>query len=169
MTRFRRFQLRSAAHCHFGDQPVVGAIDGICHGWGSSGGVRCDAVGTRATSGALPRAGLGLAASPQQSAGLGRLAISSLVNSRFEGTVDEFVFRIESRRQELQVADYWPKTEMFSSTHGLVQVAQQENSREHAAIRGAAGYPGVGWVDGQASYDARADVQRVFQEFPEMQ
>ncbi len=97
------------------------------------------------------------------------LQFSSLVNSRFEGTVDEFVFRIESRRQELQVADYWPKTEMFSSTHGLVQVAQQENSREHAAIRGAAGYPGVGWVDGQASYDARADVQRVFQEIPEMQ
>ena len=97
------------------------------------------------------------------------LQFSSLVNSRFEGTVEEFVFRVESRRQELQVADYWPKTEMFSKTHGFVQVAQQENSQEHAAVRGAAGYPGVGWVDGQARYDATTDVQRVFQEFPQMQ
>lgn len=97
-----------------------------------------------------------------------RLNVSSMIDSRFDGEVSEFLFKIESRRRDVQVADYWPKTELGTSTIGAVDVAAQAQQQKQANIHGFAASPGVGYIDGDASYREQLHLQRVYSERPSM-
>ncbi len=39
------------------------------------------------------------------------LQLSSLIDSSLSNEVDEFLFRVETQHQEMQVADFFPKTD----------------------------------------------------------
>ncbi len=98
-----------------------------------------------------------------------RLELSTFVPSKLQEQVQECLYRIEGRRQDLQVADYFPKTEMTSSVAGNVQVFQTINQHQDANIRGLAGYPGVGWIEGNAAQYKHTERQEVSSEKPAMQ
>lgn len=96
------------------------------------------------------------------------LQLSSLIDSSLSNDVDEFLFRVETQHQEMQVADFFPKTELTSSVAGQVQVSSLEQEHRELNARGAAGYPGAGWVEGNAQYYGHAATQKAFIERPAM-
>jgi hypothetical protein len=58
----------------------------------------------------------------------------------------------------VQVADYWPKTEMYSSIVSPLSVEHQEEQADAFWLQGAAGYPGIGSAQGR--WDHRYQTHR---------
>ncbi len=89
-----------------------------------------------------------------------KLDISTIVPPEFEGTLDETTIKLITRKAFVQVADYWPRTEMYSSITTPLSVAEDYDRVRQAAIQGAAAYPGLGSASGHAYFhdNLRRDV-----------
>lgn len=85
-----------------------------------------------------------------------QLDVSALFTPGDSAVVTEYTVRIVSRHEDVQVADYSPRTEMQSDVFGAMQVSQEADRVREAAIRGAGGYPGVGSAQGYAYYHDNA-------------
>ena len=81
-----------------------------------------------------------------------QLDVSALFTPGDVAVVTEYTVRIVSRHEDVQVADYSPRTELQSDVFGPMQISQEGDRVREAAIRGAGGYPGVGSAQGYAYY-----------------
>lgn len=81
-----------------------------------------------------------------------QLDVSALFTPGDAAIVTEYTVRVVSRHEEVQVADFAPRTEMQSDIFGAMQVSTQSDRMREAAIRGMGGYPGVGSAQGYAFY-----------------
>lgn len=81
-----------------------------------------------------------------------QLDVSALFTPGDTAVITEYTVRIVSRHEDVQVADYSPRTELQSEVFGPLQVSQEGDRVREAAIRGVAGYPGVGSAQGYAYY-----------------
>lgn len=81
-----------------------------------------------------------------------QLDVSALFAPGDAAVITEYTVRIISRHEDVQVADYSPRTEMQSDVFGPMQISQEGDRVREAAIRGAGGYPGVGSAQGYAYY-----------------
>lgn len=98
-----------------------------------------------------------------------QLPFSALLDTTYRGRVEELMVQIESHGQALQIADFAPRTEVTSMTQGPVAVSQSYQQDRNASIQGAAAYPAVGWVRGQAAFQDQVDIQRTYLEKPPVQ
>jgi hypothetical protein len=97
------------------------------------------------------------------------LNFSVFQQPQFAGLLDEVVFEIRSQRQTIQLADYFPKTSMASTTVGAIDVTEDEKTNRAAQINGHVAYPGIGGIDGNAAYDNHVSQMRVYQAKPNME
>ena len=81
-----------------------------------------------------------------------QLDVSALFTPGDAAIVTEYTVRMVSRHEDVQVADYSPRTEMQSDVFGPMQISQEGDRVREAAIRGVGGYPGVGSAQGYAYY-----------------
>lgn len=81
-----------------------------------------------------------------------QLDVSALFTPGDAAVITEYTVRIVSRHEDVQVADYSPRTEMQSDVFGPMQISQEGDRVREAAIRGAGGYPGMGSAQGYAYY-----------------
>ncbi len=81
-----------------------------------------------------------------------QLDVSALFTPGDASSITEYTVRIVSRHDDVQVADFSPRTEMQSDIFGAMQVSQDSDRNRDAAIQGVGGYPGVGSAQGYASY-----------------
>jgi hypothetical protein len=81
-----------------------------------------------------------------------QLDVSALFTPGDSSVVTEYTVRIVSRHEDVQVADYSPRTELQSEVLGALQVSSNQDRVREAAIRGMGGYPGVGSAQGYAYY-----------------
>ena len=81
-----------------------------------------------------------------------QLDVSALFTPGDAAVVTEYTVRMVSRHEDVQVADYSPRTEMQSDVFGPMQISQEGDRVREAAIRGVGGYPGVGSAQGYAYY-----------------
>lgn len=81
-----------------------------------------------------------------------QLDVSALFTPGDAAVVTEYTVRIVSRHEDVQVADYSPRTELQSDVFGPMQISQEGDRVREAAIRGVGGYPGVGSAQGYAYY-----------------
>ena len=81
-----------------------------------------------------------------------QLDVSALFTPGDAAVITEYTVRIVSRHEDVQVADYSPRTEMQTDVFGPMQISQEGDRVREAAIRGAGGYPGVGTAQGYAYY-----------------
>ena len=81
-----------------------------------------------------------------------QLDVSALFVPGDAAVITEYTVRIISRHEDVQVADYSPRTEMQSDVFGPMQISQEGDRVREAAVRGAVGYPGVGSGQGYAYY-----------------
>lgn len=97
-----------------------------------------------------------------------KLDVSTIVPPEFQGTMEEAMIKFVTRQPSVQIADYWPRTEMYSSISTPVSVAEDYDRVRQASIQAAGGYPGVGSAHGQAYFhdNIHRDVQ--YQEQPPM-
>ena len=79
-----------------------------------------------------------------------QLDISALFTPGDASQITEYTVRMVSRHDDVQVADYSPRTELQSEVLGAMQVTQDADKLREGAIRGFGGYPGVGTVHGYA-------------------
>ena len=79
-----------------------------------------------------------------------QLDVSALFTPGDAAVITEYTVRIVSRHEDVQVADYSPRTEMQTDVFGPMQISQEGDRVREAAIRGAGGYPGVGTAQGYA-------------------
>ena len=98
-----------------------------------------------------------------------KLEVSTIVPSEFQGSFEEAMLKIVTRQPSVQIADYWPRTEMYSPVITPITVAEDYDRMRQASIQGAGGYPGFGAAQGQASFhdNLRRDVQ--YEQRPSMQ
>ncbi len=73
-----------------------------------------------------------------------QLDISTLVASGFSGRVEEATIKILAHRPLVQVADFWPRTEMVSQYSSMISVSEEQDRLKQASINAIGGYPGVG-------------------------
>jgi hypothetical protein len=97
------------------------------------------------------------------------LDISTIVTHGFQGVVDEATIKIHTHRPMVQVADFWPRTEMYTQVTTPVSVYEDHDRLKHAWLQGAGGYPGIGSVQGQAYMHDRLNRDVQFQQAPPMQ
>ena len=81
-----------------------------------------------------------------------QLDVSALFTPGDAAVITEYTVRIVSRHEDVQVADYSPRTELQSDVFGSMQISQEGDRIREAAIRGEGGYPGAGSVQGYAYY-----------------
>ena len=81
-----------------------------------------------------------------------QLDVSALFTPGDPSVVTEYTVRVVSRHEEVQVADFSPRTEMQTDIFGAMQISTNADRVREAAIRGAGGYPGVGSAQGYAYY-----------------
>ncbi len=81
-----------------------------------------------------------------------QLDVSALFTPGDAAVITEYTVRIVSRHEDVQIADYSPRTEMQSDVFGSMQISQEGDRIREAAIRGVGGYPGVGSAQGYAYY-----------------
>ncbi len=81
-----------------------------------------------------------------------QLDVSALFTPGDAAVVTEYTVRIVSRHEDVQVADYSPRTELQSDVFGPMQISQEADRVREAAIRGVGGYPGVGSAQGYAYF-----------------
>lgn len=81
-----------------------------------------------------------------------QLDVSALFAPGDSAIVTEYTVRIVSRHEDVQIADYSPRTELQSDVFGPMQISQEGDRVREAAIRGVGGYPGVGSAQGYAYY-----------------
>ena len=81
-----------------------------------------------------------------------QLDVSALFTPGDSAVITEYTVRIVSRHEDVQVADFSPRTEMQSDVFGALQVNSNQDRVREAAIRGLGGYPGVGSAQGYAYY-----------------
>jgi hypothetical protein len=98
-----------------------------------------------------------------------KLDISTIVTNGFQGVVDEATIKIHTHRPMVQVADFWPRTEMYSQVTTPVSVYEDHDRLKHAWIQGVGGYPGIGSAQGQAYMHDRLNRDVQFQQAPPMQ
>ncbi len=79
-----------------------------------------------------------------------QLDVSALFNPGEASRVTEYTVRLVSRHEDVQVADYSPRTELQTEILGPLQITQDADRIREGAIRGVGGYPGVGTVHGYA-------------------
>lgn len=79
-----------------------------------------------------------------------QLDVSALFKPGETAKVTEYTIKVTSRHEDVQVADYSPRTELQSDVMGPMQVTQDADRVREASIRGAGGYPGAGSVYGYA-------------------
>ncbi len=79
-----------------------------------------------------------------------QLDVSALFTPGQSAHVTEYTIKMVSRHEDVQVADYFPRTEMQSDVQGTMQVTQDADRVREGAVRGIGGYPGVGTVQGYA-------------------
>ncbi len=98
-----------------------------------------------------------------------RFDVSTIVPPEFHGVFEEAMIKIVTRKPSVQVADYWPRTEMYSSITTPLSVAEDYERIRQASIQGAGGYPGIGTANGHAYFhdELKRDVH--YQQQPPMQ
>jgi len=97
-----------------------------------------------------------------------RLDINSMVPPEFRGVVVESVVQVSTRSDWVQVADYWPKTEMGTNVQGSVEVAQNFDQQREASIQGVAGYASVGTARGHAFFQDNLKLNVQYNQQPPM-
>lgn len=98
-----------------------------------------------------------------------QLDVSALFTPGDAAVVTEYTVRIVSRHEDVQVADFSPRTEMQSDIFGTLQVNTNQDRIREAAIRGAGGYPGVGSAQGYAYYHDNAHETVVYAKKPALE
>ena len=98
-----------------------------------------------------------------------RLPVSTLVDSRYEGRVREYVVEIESVQQSMRFLDFWPKIEVYSDIDGTVNVqsSSQKNSKFSFTASGA--FEPFARAAANGDFQNTSKVQESFQRRPEMQ
>ncbi len=73
-----------------------------------------------------------------------QLDVSALFTPGDSSRVTEYTVKMVSRHEDVQVADYSPRTELQSEILGPMQITQDSDRVREGAIRGVGGYPGLG-------------------------
>lgn len=81
-----------------------------------------------------------------------KLDVSTIVSPDFKGSFDELMIKLVTRKPSVQVADFWPRTEMYSPVTTPMAIAEDYDRIRQASMQGAGGYPGVGSATGQAYF-----------------
>jgi len=97
-----------------------------------------------------------------------RLDINSMVPPEFRGEVVESVVQVSTRSEWVQVADYWPKTELATSIQGSLEVAKDFDQQREASIQGIAAYPGIGNARGHAFFQDNLKLSVQYNQQPPM-
>jgi hypothetical protein len=97
-----------------------------------------------------------------------RLDINSMVPPEFRGEVVESVVQVSTRSDWVQVADYWPKTELATPVQGSMEVAQNMDQQRESAIQGAVGYLGIGSATGHAFFQENLKLNVQYNQQPPM-
>lgn len=79
-----------------------------------------------------------------------QLDVSALFTPGDSSRVTEYTVKMVSRHEDVQVADYSPRTELQSEILGPMQITQDSDRVREGAIRGVGGYPGAGTIQGYA-------------------
>ncbi len=89
------------------------------------------------------------------------LDISTIVAPQFRGRVSESLIEIRSQHEDVQVADFSPRTEMISLVSGDVHVTSSYRSQREAAVNAQGFYPVFASGDAHASFhdDANRTVE----------
>jgi hypothetical protein len=95
--------------------------------------------------------------------------VSTIVPPEFQGAFDEAMVKMVTRKPSVQVADYWPRTEMYSSIATPLAVAENYERDRQASIQGVGGYPGVGSASGYAYFRDELHRDVHYQQQPPMQ
>ncbi len=98
-----------------------------------------------------------------------RLDVSTIVPSEFQGNFEEAMIKFATRQPAVQVADYWPRTEMYSPVTTPISVAEDYDRTRQASIQGAGGYPFIGSAQGQAYFHDNLSRDVQYQQRPPMQ
>ncbi len=98
-----------------------------------------------------------------------QLDISTLVASGFSGRVEEATIKILAHRPLVQVADFWPRTEMVSQYSSMISVSEEQDRLKQASINAIGGYPGVGSAKSQAYFHDHLNRDVQYQQAPPMQ
>jgi len=95
--------------------------------------------------------------------------VSTIVPPEFHGAFEEALIKIVTRKPSVQVADYWPRTEMYSSIATPLSVAENYDRIRQASIQGVGGYPGVGSANGHAYFHDELKRNVLYEQRPPMQ
>lgn len=98
-----------------------------------------------------------------------QLDVSALFSPGQEEQITEYTVRVLSRHEDVQVADFSPRTEMVSDVVGPMQITQDSDRNREGSIRGIGGYPGVGTVQGYAYGHDRNHETVAFEKRPSME
>jgi hypothetical protein len=98
-----------------------------------------------------------------------QLDVSALFSPGKDSQITEYTVRVMSRHDDVQVADYSPRTEMISDVVGPMQITQDADRNREGAIKGVGGYPGVGTVYGYAYGHDRNHETVAFAKRPSME
>jgi hypothetical protein len=98
-----------------------------------------------------------------------QMDVSAILSPGADSRVTEYTVRILSRHEQVQVADFSPRTELYSDVIGPMQVTQDSDRNREWALRGIGGYPGVGTVQGYAYDHDRSHETVVYARKPSME
>ncbi|AMV35003.1 hypothetical protein VN12_22950 [Pirellula sp. SH-Sr6A] len=98
-----------------------------------------------------------------------QLDVSALFTPGDSSRVTEFTVKMVSRHEDVQVADYSPRTELQSEILGPMQITQDSDRVREAAIRGMGGYPGAGTIQGYAYGHDNAHETVIYAKKPAME
>ncbi len=79
--------------------------------------------------------------------------VTTNVPATFQGAVREIIVEVRSNHEDVQVADYAPKTETYSTVDGTIRVMTSYNQKRNASIDATGFYPVFASAKGHASFE----------------
>ncbi len=98
-----------------------------------------------------------------------RFDVSTIVPPEFHGIFEEAMIKVVTRKPSVQVADFWPRTEMYSSITTPLSITEDYERIRQASIQGAGGYSGIAAANGHANFHDELKRNVLYQQQPPMQ
>ena len=93
------------------------------------------------------------------------LDISTIVPANFNGRLTETVFEIRTQHEDVQIADFSPRTSMYSNVAGEVHVTHSFQQNRDSSVNASGFYPVFATADAHASFKdqhaAKVEMQQI--------
>jgi hypothetical protein len=98
-----------------------------------------------------------------------RMTVSTLIDPKFRGPIDEFVVEVESPTRALRVLDFWPKTELYSDVEGTIAVQSHAQKNQNFAFNVSGGYEPFARGAANGDFHSQQQIDQRYQKRPPMQ